>query len=344
MKKVVHLWEYQKHVDFSHGDKNAAKIVSERDIAKTPECPGIKGVTAMDSAPALGQLGGKPAASKKKKPAEHAKPIASPTPGPDGYKLDCAHMTPGQLHAAYPGEYQSWKDGKSRCKQKGWPWAAEWKLFRDFLLSMGPKTSPEDTLDRIDNTVGAYGPGLCRWASKTVQNNNKSDNVKIVVPLTGEVFSAQSLAKLHGVNVKTVYKWKANNYSELEIIAGKKSKALHALSVALAEMPIIQSKKNKKPAVRQIKVPTYAPPSFPDEWEPTDAEYARYIETGELQGLTSHELYRAEFDVFVDWITSHNAGLPVSPQPPQGRYIKPKLPATVLASQPQSVSKPYSWE
>lgn len=58
-------------------------------------------------------------------------------------------MTPGRLHAAYPGEYQSWKDSKSRCKKKKWVWASEWDSFKDFLLSMGPKPTPAHTLDRI---------------------------------------------------------------------------------------------------------------------------------------------------------------------------------------------------
>jgi hypothetical protein len=147
-------------------------------------------------------------------------------------------MTPGQLHAAYPGEYQSWKDSKSRCRNKGWPWASEWEPFKGFLRSMGPKT-PAQTLDREDNAVQAYGPGLCRWADKHTQNNNKSDNIKIVVPLTEEEFSAQKLAKLHGVHVKAVYKWISNHYSDLELIAGKKSKPLHALSMALSELAVL---------------------------------------------------------------------------------------------------------
>jgi len=165
MKKVVNLCDYQQHV-FSHGSKIAAKIVSQSDIAKTPKTSGIKGLAALNGSPLLGQFGGTQSAGSKepaigfKKPAKPSKPIMAPTPGPEGYKLDCAHMTPGQLHAAYPGEYNSWKDGKSRCKKKAWPWAASWTQFKDFLLSMGPKSSPEDTLDRIDNDVSAYGPNL----------------------------------------------------------------------------------------------------------------------------------------------------------------------------------------
>jgi hypothetical protein len=69
---------------------------------------------------------------------------------------------------------------------------------------MGPKPSLARTLDRIDSAVPAYGPGLCQWADKIAQNNNKSDNIKIIVPLIDEAFTEQKLAKLHGVRVKTI--------------------------------------------------------------------------------------------------------------------------------------------
>ena len=38
--------------------------------------------------------------------------------------------------------------------------------------ALGPKPSPEYTIDRIDNDQG-YEPGNLRWADKTIQNNNK---------------------------------------------------------------------------------------------------------------------------------------------------------------------------
>lgn len=245
--KVVQFSDFQKPHEFSQASQSGAKITPESDIAKTPETAENMGIFAVTDPYPMAELGGmtgagKPSKAKlqktkslKKKPAKThvpAKPLATASPGPEGYKTDCATMTPGQLHAAYPGEYQSWKDSKSRCKQKKWVWASEWDSFKDFLLSMGPKPTPAHTLDRIDYAVPGYGPALCQWADKTAQNNNKSDNIKVVVPLTGEVFTAQKLAKLHSVHVKTVYKWKSNYYSDLELLAGKKSKPLRDLSVA----------------------------------------------------------------------------------------------------------------
>jgi hypothetical protein len=238
-------------------------------------------------------------------------------------------MTPGQLQVAYPSEYQSWKNSKNRCKKKGWPWADEWKTFNGFLLSMRPKPTPAHTLDRKDNSVGAYGPGLCRWADKPTQNNNKSDNIKIVVPLTNEVFTPQKLAKLHGVKVETVYKWKANFYSDLEMLAGKKSKPLHALSVALDELAASLPPKGKKLPV-PFKIPEFSYPY--NEWEHIDDDLDHYYTTGE-ERPTHYLAYKAEFDATVEWIKRYNAGLSVPPEPPQGKYYKPRIPPSYYAKE-----------
>ena len=342
--KVVQFSDFQKPPEFSQPSQSGAKIASQSDSAKVSETAENMGLAPIPDTSNAVELGGTTEAgetskaklqktkSSKKKPAKTpipAKPAATASPGPEGHKTDCATMTPGQLHAAYPGEYQSWKDSKSRCKKKNWLWASEWNSFKDFLLSMGPKPTPAHTLDRKDSPVPGYGPGLCQWADKIAQNNNKSDNIKIIVPLTGEVFTAQKLAKLHGVNVKTVYKWKSNYYSDLELIAGKKLKPLRDLSVALDELAASLPPKGQKAPIRQIKIPTYTPPTFPDEPEPTQEEYDHYLATGEMKCKSRYQIYGECYDALVEWTKRYNVGLPVSPTPPAGRYWNVKLPPNV---------------
>jgi hypothetical protein len=192
---------------------------------------------------------------------------------------------------------------------------------------MGPKPTPAHTLDRTDNAVGAYGPDLCQWADKVTQNNNKSDNIKVVVPLTGEVFTPLKLAKLHGVQVKTVYKWISKYYSVLELLAGKKLKPLHALSMKLAELPT-PSPNTKKP-VCPLKMPEFQYPYA--EWMPIEDDEDHFKATGEMRA-THYLACRAEYDVVAAWADVVNAGLPIPPFP-QLKYLKIKPPSPEKLSQ-----------
>jgi len=51
----------------------------------------------------------------------------------------------------------------------------EWRTeggFQKFMEYVGPKPSPELTLDRIDNDKG-YEPGNLRWATRSEQQRNR---------------------------------------------------------------------------------------------------------------------------------------------------------------------------
>lgn len=320
------------------GDPDSPLWENSEEPDKTSNSENLHHETKVSHVSAETKVSPKPPKPSKKTKVSPKTPALAPTADPEGHKIDVVEMTFGQLKAAYHGEFQSWKNGKSRCKQKGCTWDSSWDSFKDFLLDIGPKSKPFDTLDRIDNAVKAYGPGLCRWASPTVQNNNKSGNVKIVVPLTGEVLTPKKIAQLRNVSVKTVHKWISQGYSALDLLAGKKLTPLLDLSVKLDELPVPSPA--KKAPVQQLKIPKYLPPTFEDEIEQTEAEYELSLETGVETGKSRHQLYREDYDALVAWVIGHNAGLPVSPEPPQGRYWRRRYTPIVEPSPPKSKATP----
>jgi hypothetical protein len=87
-------------------------------------------------------------------------------------------------------EYNSWRNMKKRCYLKshhnypnygarGIIVCNRWKdNFDMFLQDMGPKPTPEHTLDRI-NPNGNYEPSNCRWATPMEQARTKRNAINI---------------------------------------------------------------------------------------------------------------------------------------------------------------------
>lgn len=81
-------------------------------------------------------------------------------------------------------EYMAWEGAKARCSNRNkesWPryggrgirMCEEWRnSFLAFYLWVGPKPSPEHSIDRIDNN-GDYEPGNVRWATMQQQVANR---------------------------------------------------------------------------------------------------------------------------------------------------------------------------
>jgi hypothetical protein len=80
-------------------------------------------------------------------------------------------------------EYQAWVKMRFRCRNpkareysyyggRGISICERWNHFSNFLADMGPRPSPEHSIDRKDND-GNYGPDNCRWATRSEQQQNQ---------------------------------------------------------------------------------------------------------------------------------------------------------------------------
>jgi len=80
-------------------------------------------------------------------------------------------------------EYWSWGGMIQRCHNpsnpafhnyggRGIKVCKRWRKFENFYADMGPRPSPNHTLDRINNNHG-YNPKNCRWATWLQQASNR---------------------------------------------------------------------------------------------------------------------------------------------------------------------------
>ncbi len=336
---VVELAAFKSTAGFSKPGENGKKITPENVEAENGNGQEIKGVQQHAPTPPDQGSGETPPPLSKKKKAGAAKlkakakgkakaaPVTD-VPSSMGHAHDADALTPTGLRLQYPMTYSTWKNRKHHCQVKGWPWATEWDSFAGFLKSMGPRPSADHTLDRIDNTVHAYGPGFCQWATKVQQNNNKGDNVVIVDPATGEIWTSHKLAKKHKVQLETIYKWRTDGRSELELIAGKKDPTLAKVDEILKKNGLVAPPKGVKAPEEKFNIEAIPKPDDWKFWRAIDIafrdenedEYPEVV----FQQLVSERMQRrkAEYDDLVSRAKTYNAGLPLPPKP-EREFYKP---------------------
>jgi len=145
--------------------------------------------------------------------------------------LSCGCIKAAHGHASGGGmspTYQSWSNMYSRCYNskargfhnyggRGITICDKWRTFELFLQDMGER--PENTsLDRID-VNGNYEPGNCRWATRTEQNRNKSNNR--ILTIYGKSMCVTEWRAISGVSHSTVRGRLLRGWTEKEAIFGR---------------------------------------------------------------------------------------------------------------------------
>lgn len=123
-------------------------------------------------------------------------------------------------------EYTIWRAMKSRCQNpktahyeqyggRGIRVCMPWNSFEQFLKDMGPRPSPQHTIDRINNNRG-YNKKNCRWATMKEQQNNRRNNVR--VEIEGEVKTLSQWCEIYGIHISTVHKRTERGWTVVEAL------------------------------------------------------------------------------------------------------------------------------
>lgn len=97
-------------------------------------------------------------------------------------------------------EYRAWSSMLARCRNprnnryyaygaRGIKVCDRWLSFENFLTDMGPRPSPQHTIDRIDNDVD-YTPENCRWLPADQQSANRRVNHYLTIDGRTQTLSA----------------------------------------------------------------------------------------------------------------------------------------------------------
>jgi len=93
-----------------------------------------------------------------------------------------------------------------------------WDKFSLFYKDMGPKPTPNHSIDRIDRDKD-YMPSNCRWATRQEQARNKSNNVFISIDDKNLCISAW--AEMMNIKASIISKRLSRGWSNKQAVYGK---------------------------------------------------------------------------------------------------------------------------
>lgn len=108
-------------------------------------------------------------------------------------------------------EYKAWDNINDRCNNQDNPIyknyggrgiTVDYNGFEDFYLDVGDRTTPQHSIDRIDN-MGSYTHGNCKWSTHIQQSQNRRDNITLT--LNGETKCVAAWARISGLPAGTIY-------------------------------------------------------------------------------------------------------------------------------------------
>lgn len=152
-------------------------------------------------------------------------------------RIEMITKTDGVLHSSKNPVYVIWQTMKTRCYNKKHPSfkhygsrgigvSAEWRdNFDIFSEDMGPRPSPDHSLERKDNNKG-YSKENCVWATRDEQSSNKRSNIKY--EWKGELRTLTQIARMENVDYCRLYLYSLNTpVGELVTRLQKEGKTFH---------------------------------------------------------------------------------------------------------------------
>lgn len=128
---------------------------------------------------------------------------------------NCANLVHGNSkHGLVTPEFRTWygmikrcekPTAKDYCVKRGITVCGRWREqngFINFLSDMGSRPSSRHSIDRINND-GNYEPTNCRWATREIQDKNRS-NVELVL-INNNSYSVAEACRDFSVNENKIY-------------------------------------------------------------------------------------------------------------------------------------------